>query len=274
MFCGKCGTKIEYGVNFCPKCGSSISEQHQMTVTDLKAAANNNTNIDKRKLAIFIIIAIIAAILIKTIFFSSPLTLSGNENNPKKLLKIANSYLSSEEFKNDDDNEPNYTAIDYVGKLGDYYQFVIIGTKKVDGKVIEYTEDDDTVMVLTENEDGITYVPINRWAKIFDNDDSKYKSNAINIIFKRFLYDYTSGDLIVYVDFHNGYSYNVTLKSFEITLFNGKDNPITDKEIYTLNESISVNSTNSQHFRISNDKCPFISDLRNVTYNSTINYSR
>lgn len=271
MFCGKCGTKIEDGGNFCPKCGSAVNEQNQIIAVDPAAAANN---IDKHRLTVLIIIAVIAAILIKIFFFSSPSTLSGNENNPKKLLKAANSYLSSDECRYQENYIIDYTATDFIGKLGDYYQFSIIGTYTENDKVTEYTEDDDMVIVLTENEDGISIVPLNRWCKKIADNDNNYKSNAVNIILKEISYNYSSGNLIASVDFHNGYSNSVSLTSFELTLFNGSDNPITDKKTYTLNDSISPNNVISYNFEIDSNECTFISDLSNVLYDCTIKYNR
>ncbi len=271
MFCGKCGAKIEDGGNFCPKCGSSVSEQYQIIAADSTAAANN---IDKRKLAVLIIIAVIAAILIKTIFFSTPLTLSGNENNPKKILKAANSYFSSEEFKNQDGNVYDYTATNFVGKLGDYYQFVIIGTINVDGTVIEYTEDDDVEFVLTENEDGITYVPVKKWFKEYNVSNDNYKSNNVNVILKNVHYEFDTGKLVVETNIHNGYSNSVTLKSLELTFFNGDDNPFTETVKFSLIDSISGGKYNSYTFRFQTDQYKFIPNLNNITYKSTITYNR
>ena len=272
MFCGKCGNEIPEGGSFCVKCGAKTDGAAPVQQT---AVASETVRItpasNKKNKNIIIAVAAIAAVILIVVLFkslSSPTSFKGNENNPDALIKVANNYLSSDEYKYDDDWVCDFEAINFVGKLGDYYQFDIVGTEynEETGEEYEYTEDDNIAEVLTETKNGIKYVPLKKWKKTWDVTDSKYKS-ASSIVYAVY-YDYETGNLKAGVRFRNLEKYDVKITELTIKISDENSNEIIAERTFELNEQLSSNHYIDKTFNLGNDE--FVDDLSSVTWNISV----
>ena len=275
MFCGKCGNEIPEGGSFCVKCGArtdgaaSVQQTSAAAVPVAPAANNKNKNIIIAVAAIAVVILIV--VLFKSL--SSPTSFKGNENNPDALIKVANNYLSSDEWKFADKGWVyNFEAINYAGKLGDYYQFHIVGTEynKETGEEYEYTEDDTLGEVLTETENGIERIPLSKWLYSSEITDSDYKSNQLNVIVYKAYYDYETGNLIAEARLHNGYANDVKLTELELKILDKDKNIIAERKI-DLNDKLSNNYYIDKTIVFDNGcTYKFIDDLSGITFDYSI----
>lgn len=286
--CSACGCQNDADAGFCSNCGArnSVNEtqQNEFPQNPLQAqpysenagngfTQNQNAPVKtkSRKKGLIIGIACGAAVLaglavfLIIMFKSSKPTFVGKTTH-QELISAAQQYVNTDEFKHYGNVIRDYTVTEYNGKLGNYYQFNIVGTKHniKNGQVTTFTEDDNIVVVLTETAAGITQVDAEKW--LFENeaDSSDYETNTINTLVTRVSYDYSTGNLWAYVRIQNGYQKTCTINYITLVIYDKNENVIAEGS-FNINSSLGSNSYSDWRIDFNNGRTyAFLDDLSEI----------
>lgn len=272
MFCRKCGKELREGDEFCGSCGASTKSDVTEAAPNSGEIAQGNVAVTHKKTAPIVIVGgivlVVLIVLIKIIFFSPVTTFKGNDDDPQKLIEAANFYLSSSEYKNRDANLYELKAFDFIGKLGNYYQFRVAGKEFVNGIEIEYTEDDNRLIVLTETEDGISYVPTSKWSKTLERRST---TGEVYFVCKVY-YDYSTGNLAANMTSENNMSRRVTVERFEIDFVDGNGNVVASGSLASYSVPAGTRQTKKYYFDGGNTYL-FLPDLSELDWKTSYEWT-
>lgn len=111
MFCGKCGSKLNYGEKFCGKCGNAVlEEQVQYTnvmTTPLVQPAVKNNNIKNKKSLVVVLcsIALALSVVLGVVFIPDWDTNIPVDNNTSFEEQVDDSYISADNETDFSDDE-------------------------------------------------------------------------------------------------------------------------------------------------------------------------
>ena len=127
-YCTKCGSKLEEGVKFCPKCGQPTASINQQQMNQFQSLEQTVTNKEKSKLNKWWLYGLIAVVVVIVcgLFFNSGLSTSELQEEVKKLM--------IEETKSSGQNL-TLSDLTLVHQEGNIYSGLAKGT--LDGNSIE-----------------------------------------------------------------------------------------------------------------------------------------